>query len=117
MNQDTQLRQILAVGIVTQTGAYFFLASGVPLFGSSSAIATPPTEQTAAAAAAAANIKFLLPFLLSSFSFSYLTIFSPSTDWTALTTSLLGVAMVDRLVTAGQPRIEAVMVIDAIFTM
>ncbi|NMR96168.1 hypothetical protein HKB01_02600 [Vibrio parahaemolyticus] len=56
------MRQMLAVGLVTQTGAYFFLASGVPGLGSS-ATAIPATEQTAAAAAA--NIKFLLPLLPS----------------------------------------------------
>ncbi|WJX30946.1 hypothetical protein P8452_19432 [Trifolium repens] len=74
----------------------------------------PKREQRAAAAAA--NIKSLLP-LLPSLSLSWLTIFSPSTARTALTTSLLCVATVERLVTAGQPKIAAVMVIDAIFTM
>ena len=39
------MRQILAVGMVTQIGAYFFLAAGVPGFGSS-ATAIPATEQT-----------------------------------------------------------------------
>lgn len=65
IKKHSHLRQILAVGIVTQTGAYFFLASGVPRLGSSgSAIATFAMEQ--AAAAAAANTSSLLPLLLLS---------------------------------------------------
>ncbi|CAL5433949.1 unnamed protein product [Camellia sinensis] len=55
------LRQMRAVGIVTQTGAYFFLASGVPRCGSS-ATDTFTTDHTAAAAAA--NTRSLLPALL-----------------------------------------------------
>lgn len=78
----SHLRQMRAVGIVTQTGAYFFLASGVPGFGSSSAMAILAMEQ--AAAAAAANTNSLLP-LFSSFTstfFSSILGLSP----TALTT-------------------------------
>lgn len=80
--KGSQLRQILAVGIVTQTGAYFFLASAVPRLGSSSPIATFATEQAAAAAAAAAAAKInsLLPLLPSCFIISKLAL-SP---WSAL---------------------------------
>ncbi|CAI9785753.1 unnamed protein product [Fraxinus pennsylvanica] len=63
-NASSQLRQMRAVGIVTQIGAYFFLASGVPGLGMS-AMATLAMEH-AAAAAATANIKSLLVLLFLS---------------------------------------------------
>ncbi|CAL9162101.1 unnamed protein product [Musa hybrid cultivar] len=51
--EEPHLRQIFAVGMVTQIGAYFFFASGVPGLGSSSAFAIPWPMAHAAAAAAA----------------------------------------------------------------
>lgn len=61
-----------AVGIVTQTGPYFFLASGVPRFGSSSAN-TIFAKEIDAAAANALKTKSLLPscrLLIATFSLS-----------------------------------------------
>lgn len=116
-NQTPQLRQIRAVGIVTQIGAYFFLASGDPLFGSPSAMATLATEN--AAAAAAAKNKSLLPLLLSSlllFLNSKL-VFSPSVVLEPLATMRPRREEVEGcLVTveAAPARKEALMVMEAI---
>lgn len=99
-----------AVGIVTQTGAYFFLAAGVPRSGSS-AMATLAMEH--AAAAAAAKIKSLLPLLLSSLLLFISTVpFSASGALEAWATMRLrrgveGLVMVEA-------RNEAVMVMEAI---
>lgn len=83
--KSIHLRQIRAVGIVTQTGAYFFLASGVPGFGSS-ATATLAMDH-AAAAAAAVDTKSLLPLPLLCFTcISYLDC-SPSESEEALATT------------------------------
>lgn len=109
------MRQILAVGIVTQTGAYFFLASILPRLGST-AMAMLAKEHAAAAAAAKTNS--LLPLLLSSLA----TIFSPSTfeafATTRLRRAMVGVAVGDcfEMEAAAEPaRNEAaVMVMDAI---
>ncbi|KAH0872532.1 hypothetical protein HID58_069894, partial [Brassica napus] len=95
-------------GIVTQTGAYFFLAASVPLLGSSSsAMATLAKEHTAAAAAV--NIRSLLIFMVCSF----LVVFSLVE---ALTTVRLRLSLPETVAgsfeTAG--RNEDVMVIDAI---
>ena len=100
-----------AVGIVTQIGAYFFLASGVPRLGSSSAMATLAMEQ--AAAAAAANIKSLLPLLLSSLFFiSTLTL---SVALEALATMSPPRGAVEGCLAMVEPvRNGAVMVMDAI---
>ncbi|CAL9084638.1 unnamed protein product, partial [Musa textilis] len=61
--EEPHLWQILAVGMVTHIGAYFFFASNVPAFGSSSATALPRPPTAHTAAAAAANITALLPAL------------------------------------------------------
>lgn len=108
-----QFRQILAVGIVTQTGAYFFLASAVPRLGSSSPIATFATEQ--AAAAAAAKINSLLPLLPSCFIISKLAL-SPWSALVALATiAPLRAALEGSLVKLELElgRREAVMLIEA----
>ncbi|CAE5968013.1 unnamed protein product [Arabidopsis arenosa] len=102
-------RQILAVGIVTQTCAYFFLAASVPRLGSSSsAMATLAKEQTAAAAAV--NMRSLLIVVLLCSLTSKLGVLSLVE---ALTTeSLRPLVAEGSLATAG--RKVAVMVIDAI---
>ena len=114
----SHLRQILAVGIVTQTGAYFFLASGVPRLGSSdSAIATFATEQ--AAAAAAANTSSLLPLLLlSSLFLNSMLTFSAFDDAALATTmrpplfALVAAGFLAMLVGSNE---AAAMVIEAMF--
>ncbi|KAJ6750780.1 hypothetical protein OIU85_001328 [Salix viminalis] len=112
LEEKSSARSIRAVGIVTQIGAYFFLASGVPRLGSSSAMATLAMEQ--AAAAAAANIKSLLPLLLSSLFFT--STLTPSVVLEALATMspLRGVVVEGCLAMAEPARNEAVMVMDAI---
>jgi hypothetical protein len=97
---------------VTQTGAYFFLAASVPLFGSSSAIATLAKEHTAAAAAV--KTRSLLIFMLCScFLFSKLVVFSLPEALTTVRLRLLLLEMfAGRFETVG--RNEDVMVIDAI---
>lgn len=107
-----QLRHILAVGMVTQTGAYFFLAASVPLLGSSSANATLAKEHTAAAAAV--NTRSLLIFMLCSwFLFSKLVVFSLVEALTTVRLLLLLPEMfAGSLEMVG--RNEDVMVIDAI---
>lgn len=114
----SHLRQILAVGIVTQTGAYFFLASGVPRLGSSdSAIATFAMEQ--AAAAAAENTSSLLPLLLlSSLFLNSMLTFSAFDDAALATTmrpplfALVAAGFLAMLVGSNE---AAAMVIEAMF--
>ncbi|KAJ8449463.1 hypothetical protein Cgig2_002260 [Carnegiea gigantea] len=107
----TSNKKILAVGNETQIGAYFFLASGVPRFGSSSAIATLAREH--AAAAAAANTRSLLFVLLS---WSGRSLDSENLMALAITTPRR--ALVDgcfnTVVAAELLRNEAVMVMEAI---
>lgn len=118
IKKHSQLRQILAVGIVTQTGAYFFLASGVPRLGSSdSAIATVAMEQ--AAAAAAANTSSLLPLLLlSSLFLNSMLTFSAFDDAALATTmrpplfALVAAGFLAMLVGSNE---AAAMVIEAMF--
>ncbi|GMH07645.1 hypothetical protein Nepgr_009485 [Nepenthes gracilis] len=102
-----------AVGIVTQTGKYFFLASGLPGFGSGSAMATLAMEH--AAAAAAANTRSLLFALPSSF---LSVLLSPeSATLVALATRTQRRAEADgclETVEAEAPRKEAVIVTEAI---
>lgn len=109
---------IRAVGIVAQIGAYFFLASGEPFFGSS-ARATFATEN-AAAAAAAAKTKSLLPLLpLSSLLLlNSKLVFSPS-EALATTRPRRGEEEGCCLVTVevAPARNEAVMVMEAIFAV
>lgn len=112
------MRQILAVGIVTQIGAYFFLASGVPGLGSS-AIATFAMEQPAAAAAAAANTSSLLPLLLlSSLFLNSMLTFSAFDDEALATTmrpplfTLAAAGFLAMLVGSNE---AAAMVIEAMF--
>lgn len=95
----------------------FFLASGVPRFGST-ATAIPATEQTAAAAAA--NTKSLLPLLLSFFVSQLTTFtFSPSAPLApfVMTSLRLVAATGERLARVDPPSKEDVMVIEAIFAM
>lgn len=118
IKKHSHLRQILAVGIVTQTGAYFFLASGVPRLGSSdSAIATFAMEQ--AAAAAAANTSSLLPLLLlSSLFLNSMLTFSAFDDAALATTmrpplfALVAAGFLAMLVGSNE---AAAMVIEAMF--
>lgn len=108
-----QLRQIRAVGIVTQTGAYFSLASFEPRFGSS-AMAALAMEH--AAAAAAANIRSLLPLLLLLLLFFISKLpFSPSGALEALATMRLLRAVEGLVMVEAEPvRKEAAMVMEAI---
>lgn len=118
IKKHSHLRQILAVGIVTQIGAYFFLASGVPRLGSSdSAIATFAMEQ--AAAAAAANTSSLLPLLLlSSLFLNSMLTFSAFDDAALATTmrpplfALVAAGFLAMLVGSNE---AAAMVIEAMF--
>lgn len=105
------MRQILAVGNETQIGAYFFLASGVPRFGSWSAIATLAREH--AAAAAAANTRSLLFVLLS---WSGRSLDSENLMALAITTPRRALVdgCFDIVVAAELLRNEAVMVMEAI---
>lgn len=104
--------------MVTQIGVYFFLASGVPFFGSSSS-AMAALATTQAATAAAAKTKSLLPLLLSSLSaLNSRLAFSASVALRALAmTRPLVEALAEGSLptTADEPaRKEAVMVMEAI---
>lgn len=79
------LWQMLAVGMVTQMGAYFFLASGVPGFGSSAKATPQAAAAEQAAAAAAANTMSLLLFFMTSLAFPPCS--TPSIDPAAFTTT------------------------------
>lgn len=96
-----------AVGIVKQTGAYFFLASEVPRFGSS-AMAALAAEH--AAAATTTNIMSLL-LLLSSF-----TIFSDSIEALTITTPRRGVVVGSCLPAAALPKNEVTVMVEAMGT-
>ncbi|PKI60179.1 hypothetical protein CRG98_019367 [Punica granatum] len=109
-----QLRQTLAVGIVTQMGAYFFLASGVPRFGSSSASAAPAMAATAVVAAA--KTKSRRPLTLSS-ALAMLLSSTPAFSPSAATLVALATIRPRRGAKTGcaeAAKNEAVMVIEAI---
>lgn len=110
--RNSQQRQMRAVGLVTQTAAYFFLASTVPRFGSS-ANTTLATEQ--AAAAATANIKFLRVLMLLLLSSLAISSEVPEALTTIEPRRVVAVGWC--LVAAEPPKNDAVVVMEAILQL
>ena len=108
------LLQTRAVGMATQMGPYFFLASGVPRFGSSANATIPCPATAVTAAAATANIAALRPLLPFS---SLPSKLAAATSWPSDLAAAFAAKRARRgccATAAAPPTKEAIMLTDAI---